>query len=75
MLRSRTHFEQVPLAFAKKVFAEELKQKQAAALAQGLSNEAVEQAPLGQTTVTEVPPKQARKFGPNRRARQPYSII
>jgi hypothetical protein len=50
MLRTRTHFEQVPLAFAKKVLAEELKQKQAAERAQGSGNGEVEKAPLGQTT-------------------------
>ena len=53
MLRSRTHFEQVPLAFAKKILAEELKQKQAGERAQGSSNEEVEEAPLGQTTVED----------------------
>ena len=47
MLRSRTRFEQVPLAFAKKILAEELKQKQAAEQAQGSSNEEVKEAPLG----------------------------
>lgn len=53
MLRTRTHFEQVPLAFAKKVLAEELKQKQTAERAQGSSKEEVEDALLGQTTVDD----------------------
>jgi hypothetical protein len=34
MLRPRTHFEQVPLAFAKKILVEELKKKLAAEQAQ-----------------------------------------
>jgi hypothetical protein len=50
VLKSKTHFEQVPLEFAKKILAEELKQKQAAERAQGSSNEEMEEAPLGQTT-------------------------
>ena len=53
MLRSRTHFEQVPLAFAKKILAEELKQKQAAERAQDSSNEEMEEGPLKQTTVDD----------------------
>jgi hypothetical protein len=35
MRRLRTHFEQVPLAVAKKILADELKKKQAWELAQG----------------------------------------
>jgi hypothetical protein len=35
MRRLRTHFEQVPLAVAKKILADELKKKQASELAQG----------------------------------------
>ena len=46
MRRLRTHFEQVPLAVAKKILADELKQKQAAERAQGSRNEELEEAPL-----------------------------
>jgi len=52
MLRQRTHFEQVPLAYAKKILAEELKQKEAAERA-GPENKELEQAPLAKTAVHE----------------------
>ncbi len=46
MPRLRTHFEQVPVAVAKKILAEELRQKQATERAQGSRNEELEEAPL-----------------------------
>ena len=53
MRRLRTHFEQVPLAVAKKILADELKQKSAAERAQGSRNEELEEAPLAETTVDD----------------------
>ncbi len=53
MRKLRTHFEQVPLAVAKKILADELKQKQAAERAQGSGNEELEEAPLAETTVDD----------------------
>jgi len=53
MRRRRTHFEQVPLAVAKKILADELKRKQAAERAQGSRNEELEEASLAETTVDD----------------------
>ena len=53
MRRLRTHFEQVPLAVAKKILADELKKKQAAERAQGSWTEDLEEAPLAETTVDD----------------------
>ncbi len=52
MLSQRAHFEQVPLAYAKKILEEELKQKQAAERA-GPENKELEEAPLAKTAVDE----------------------
>jgi hypothetical protein len=46
MRRLRTHFEQVPLAVAKKILADELKQKKAVERAQGSRNDELEEAPF-----------------------------
>ncbi len=53
MRRLKTHFEQVPLAVAKKILADELKQKQAAEQAQDSRNEELEEAPLAKSTVDD----------------------
>jgi hypothetical protein len=53
MPRLRTHFEQVPLAVAKKILADELKQKQAAERTQGSRNDELEEAPFAETTVDD----------------------
>lgn len=50
MPRLRTHFEQVPLAVAKKILADELKEKQAAERAEGSRNDELEEA---ETTVDD----------------------
>jgi hypothetical protein len=53
MLRPKIHFEQVPVAIAKKVLAEELRKKQAAEQAQGSKKDELEEAPLASTTVED----------------------
>jgi hypothetical protein len=53
MRRLRTHFEQVPLAVAKKILAEELKQKSAAERAQDSRTEELEEASLAETMVDD----------------------
>ena len=53
MRRPRTHFEQVPLAVAKKILADELKQQQATEWAPGSRDEKLEEAPLAETTVDD----------------------
>lgn len=50
MLRPRTHFEQVPVAFAKKILAEELRKKLAAERAQGPKEKELEEVPLEENT-------------------------
>ena len=52
MRRLRTHFEQVPLAVAKKILADELKQKKAPERAQGSRKcDELEEAPVAETKV------------------------
>jgi hypothetical protein len=53
MLRPKIHFEQVPVAIAKKALAEELRKKQAAEQAQGSKKDELEEAPLASTTVED----------------------
>jgi hypothetical protein len=53
MLRPKIHFEQVPVAIAEKVLAEELRKKQAAEQEQCSKNDELEEAPLTSTTVED----------------------